>query len=141
MYGIYITINLYNKKKKQRRTEHMKVMERIGREARRSSMSPAAIDGLPGRRERMSYKRRRGEEDDARMDEEDCKEEVEDKLVLSQMSSSARRRNHKVRVSKKSPPLKVAHEMIGAQVPRKARSGTQEFKCRSSLFSLFLFLL
>ncbi|XP_004290647.1 PREDICTED: protein TIME FOR COFFEE-like [Fragaria vesca subsp. vesca] len=98
----------------------MKVMERFGREARRSSMAAAATDGLSGRRERMSNKRRRGEE--SVDEEEDCKVEVEDdNMVLSQMSSSARRRNHTVvRESKQGQPLKV----IGVQVPRKARSAS-----------------
>lgn len=109
----------YKTIKNRGRTEHMKVMERFGREARRSSMAAAATDGLSGRRERMSNKRRRGEE--SVDEEEDCRVEVEDdNMVLSQMSSSARRRNHTVvRGSKQGQPLKV----IGVQVPRKARSG------------------
>ncbi|XP_050366301.1 protein TIME FOR COFFEE-like [Argentina anserina] len=101
----------------------MKVMERFGREARRSSMAAAATDGLSGCRERMSSKRRRREESAGSMEEEDCKVEVEDNMVLSQMSSSssARRRNHMVMSgSKKDQPL----EVIGARVPRKARSAS-----------------
>ncbi|XP_062021622.1 protein TIME FOR COFFEE isoform X1 [Rosa rugosa] len=113
----------YKAIKNRAETEHMKVMERVGREARRSSMAAAATDGLSGRRERVSNKRRRGEESHERMDEEDCKVEVEDNMVLSQMSSSssARRRNHMVvKVSKQDQPLKL----IGVQVPRKARSAS-----------------